>query len=144
MLHAQRAPDEIRGTAIRAGPDMAIGQREYRVIGGYRQIAGSHQADPEACRRTANAGDHRLAHPADREERQVQHVDAFENGCPAGGRVQVETVDHCADIAASLEMVAGAADHHAARRVVTLQPGDHLAEGDTQFRGQRVAHLRLV
>ena len=39
MIHAEGSTHEIRGAAIQAGADMAIGQRIEAVIGGDGEIA---------------------------------------------------------------------------------------------------------
>ena len=74
LVQADQARQEEGGRAVRAGADQRIGHGEHGAVGGDHHVAGHGQREPGAGAGAVHAGDHRLGHAAQRDDRRVQIV----------------------------------------------------------------------
>src|SRR5882672_3366152 len=61
----------MRAAAVRAGADVGVGKREFGLRRRNRQVRGAHQAESSAGNGAVHAGQNRLAHPPQRQKREM-------------------------------------------------------------------------
>ena len=127
---ADQPRQEVGGAAVGAQPDLGVGHRERRRLGGEDEVAGDRDGEARAGGGAVDRGDHHRVHACERRDRTVQVVGDALDVLPAVRRRRERL-----EIASCAEESARAGEYHDLRRV-----GVTALRGIGQLASHRVVH----
>ncbi len=117
---------------------MPVGEREERVVGGDREIAGHREAEPNAGGRALYRDQDGFRHAAHLIQKLMSRHDSLFH--PRDVRLACfrQRLVESLDVATGHEVIAGAAQHHTTHGRIALEPRRRLDQSLHHLGGQRI------